>query len=704
MATRPTRTLVTAALPYANGPLHIGHLAGAYLPADIYVRHLRMAGQPVLFVCGSDEHGVAITIRARKEGISPQELIDKYHHLNRQAFADFGIAFDIYSRTSTPQHRETAQAFFRRWEETGQLVEQVSEQFYDPQEQMFLPDRYLLGTCPTCANPNAYGDQCEKCGRSLSPTELIEPRSALSGAVPERRNTSHWFLPLDVWNDRLREYVVHQHADWKPNVFGQCKSWLDEGLRPRAITRDLDWGIPVPLTDDRARGKVLYVWFDAPIGYISATQEWAAQQGTPDAWKPWWLKPEAGGDGHTRILHFIGKDNIVFHCLIFPVILMGHGDYLWADNVPANEFLNLEGQKISTSRNWAIWMHEFAAEHPDQIDVMRYVIASNFPETSDAEFTWKDYLDRNNNELVAVLGNFVNRVLTLVWKYYNGTVPTAIPQPEDHLVLLDIKTQTEALHSHTEAFRFRAALQSAMELARAGNKYLQEAEPWKRIGTDPDRVAQVLYTCTQLVAALGAVFRPFLPGTSDRIFRLLNLPAIVTWTDLLAPERLGKYVPAGHLLAQPELLFQKLDAAFTEAQLAKLEASRAENAPAATPGATSEGTATPEAKLNIQYEDFAKLDLRIATIVAAERVPKADKLLKLTLDDGTGTPRTVVSGIAEHYAPEAIVGQQVVIVANLEPRKLRGIESQGMVLMAEAEGQLLFVATRHPSPPGSEVR
>ncbi len=693
---RFARTTITAALPYANGPLHIGHLAGVYVPADLYARYLRLVGRPVLFVCGSDEHGVAITIKARQEGLSPQELVDRYHGQLEAGMRAMNISVDIYSRTSLPIHHQTAQEFFLKFHEKGLFTEQTTEQFFDPEAGLFLADRYVVGTCPKCGYDRAYGDQCERCGTSLSPTDLIDPRSALTGAVPELRPTTHWFLPLQNWQSTIEKYILEDHTDWKPNVFGQCKSWLQDGLQARAMTRDMDWGVPVPLP--KAEGKVLYVWFDAPIGYISATKHWAAQRAaedpsrcSPDDWKIWWQAPD------TRLVHFIGKDNIVFHCIIFPILLMGHGDYIWADQVPANEFLNLEGEKISTSRNWAVWAHEFLADYPDQVDVLRYVLTSIMPETKDNDFTWADYQARNNNELVATLGNFVHRVLTLIHKYYGGNVPAPVDSTERERELLAHIPRTAAeVGQALDRFRFREALTAAMELARAGNKYLADTEPWKLYKTDPQATQTVLYTALQVVAALGVVFEPFTPEAAAHIRHMTCQPE-PAWHQLEQPE----LVPAGTALAEARMLFRKLDDDFVAQQLARLHASRST---AETPAAPVPPAFSPPRKPEITYEQFAALDLRIATVTAAERVPKADKLLKLTLDTGLDT-RIVVSGIAEHFAPEVVVGRQVVLLANLAPRKLRGIESQGMILMAEgADGRLFFVQPDGLLPPGAEVR
>lgn len=684
----PSRYTVTAALPYANGPLHIGHLAGAYLPADIYVRYLRACGKDVLFICGSDEHGAGITIQARKEGISPQALVDKYHVQLKQTFADFGIGFDIYSRTSLPIHHETAAEFFLHFHHNDKLIQKTSEQFYDEEAGMFLPDRYVMGTCPKCSNPRAYGDQCEKCGSTLSPNDLIEPKSTISGTPPVMRQTSHWFLPLDRFQAKLERYILTEHAqDWKTNVLGQCRSWLQEGLMPRAITRDMEWGVKVPLPD--AEGKVLYVWFDAPLGYISATKDWANQQPGRD-WKPYWQSPES------RLVHFIGKDNIVFHCIIFPAILMEHGGYIWADSVPANEFLNLEGEKISTSRNWAIWVHEYIQDFPGKNDVLRYALCAAMPETKDNDFTWKEFQARNNNELIAVPGNLINRVITLIHKYYDGNVPTPNELTESDTALLrNIARAAQVIGKKIETFHFREALFEFMELARAGNKYLTEHEPWKAIKTDPERVKTVLYVSLQVVAALGIVACPFLPDTANKIQEMLTVD-LTQWQTLQQNE----IVPANTLIHKPILLFEKIEDNVIEAQVEKL---RSKGTIPAKP-ASVEPPKASAFKQDIGYPDFEKLDFRVATIVAAKPVKNADKLLELTLDTMHDT-RTVVSGIASYYKPEDIIGQQVVLLANLQPKKLKGILSQGMILMAEdRDGRLVFVKPESIIPPGSVIK
>ncbi len=671
------RHLITSALPYANGPVHIGHLAGVYVPADIYVRYLRARNHDVVFIGGSDEHGVPITLRARNEGLTPQQIVDRYHEIIKKSFADFGISFDIYSRTSNAVHHETAAEFFTTLYEKGEFVEQVSRQYFDEQEQQFLADRYIMGTCPKCGAENAYGDQCEKCGSSLSPDELINPRSTISGQAPVLKETKHWYLPLDKYEGWLRQWILEEHKEWKPNVYGQCKSWIDAGLKPRAVTRDLDWGVPVPL--DEAKGKVLYVWFDAPIGYISATREL-----TPD-WEKYWK------DEDTRMIHFIGKDNIVFHCIIFPAMLKHEGSYILPDNVPANEFLNLEGDKISTSRNWAVWLHEYLNDFQGQQDVLRYVLTANAPETKDNDFTWKDFQARNNNELVAILGNFVNRALVLTQKYFDGKVPEAGKHNEYdeqiRLLCSDYKTNIE---ENIGQFKFREALKELMNIARLGNKYLADTEPWKLIKTDEDAVKTILYNSLQLCARLAVLMEPFLPFSARKLKDMLCLPQR-SWDDCNNFDLL----PAGHVLGEPGLLFAKIEDAAIEAQINKLMQTKAANEAAAL-------KPTP-AKESIEYDDFTKLDIRIATIKEAEKVPKADKLLKLVLETGLDT-RVVVSGIAQYYKPEDIIGKQVCLLANLAPRKLRGIESQGMILMAsEPDGTLKFVSPESVTINGSTV-
>ncbi len=672
------RTLVTAALPYANGGVHIGHLAGVYVPADIYVRYLRLRGREALFICGSDEHGVPVTIRAKKEGITTQEVVDRYHALIKDSFERFGISFDIYSRTTSPTHHKHAADFFRKLYDDGKFVEMESEQFYDEQEGEFLTDRNIRGECPRCHAADAYGDQCEKCGATLSPEELINPHSA-SGHPLVKRTTKHWYLPLNDHQPWLEKWILEDHKEWRTNVYGQCKSWLDAGLRPRAVTRDLDWGIPVPV--EGADGKVLYVWFDAPIGYISNTKELL-----PDTWEKWWKQDD------TRLVHFIGKDNIVFHCIVFPAMLKAEGSYILPDNVPSNEFLNLEDQKISTSRNWAVWLHEYLADMPGKEDVLRYVLTANAPETKDNNFTWKDFQARNNNELVAVYGNFVNRALQLTKKYYDGEVPVCGALTDfDREIIAEfqgVKAQVEAL---LENFRFRDAQKEAMNLARIGNKYLADSEPWKVIKTDPERVKTIINLSLQLVANLAIAFEPFLPFSSEKLRKMLNVEG-VNW------ERLGEtnLLPAGHRLGEPALLFEKIEDEVVEAQLKKLEDMAAANA--------AENYQAAPVKADIAFEDFEKLDLRIGTVLSCERVPKADKLLKFEIADGLQN-RTIVSGIAKHYAPEELVGKQVCFIANLPPRKLRGIESQGMILSAEDfDGSLSVITALREVKPGSEVK
>lgn len=667
--------LITAALPYANGPVHIGHLAGAYLPADVYVRYLRAMGEDVVFICGSDEHGVPITLRARKEGVSPQQVVDKYHGIIRQSFADFGISFDIYDRTSSPIHHETASDFFKTLFGKGEFTEESSEQYYDEEAGLFLADRYITGTCPNCGNTNAYGDQCEKCGKSLSPRELINPHSQLSGKPPVLRQTKHWYLPLDRYQrEWLEKWIDGHRDDWKPNVFGQCKSWLDQGLQPRAVTRDLDWGVPVPLPD--SKGKVLYVWFDAPIGYISATKALFRQRGDANGWEKYWKSKDA------RLVHFIGKDNIVFHCIIFPAMLHAHGGYVLPENVPANEFLNLEGDKISTSRNWAVWLHEYLQDFPGKQDVLRYALCATAPETKDNDFTWKDFQARNNSELVAILGNFVNRTLVLTAKYYNGKVPAAHAlSDEDRACLEAIQAAPGKLGDLIRRYKFREALFELMNLARLGNKYLADNEPWKKQATDPQRVETILHVSLRITAALARLMEPFLPFTSEKLHGMLNLVHAkwtAAWDETL--------LPVGHQLGEAGLLFEKIEDPVIETQVARLQASKAANE-----AANAAAPAVSPQKAPTSFDDFQKMDIRIGTILAAERVPKTEKLLKLTVDTGIDQ-RTVVSGIAAHYDPEKIVGQQVTILVNLEPRKIKGIESQGMILMAEnAKGELAFL-------------
>ena len=675
------RTLVTTALPYANGPVHIGHLAGVYVPADIYVRYKRMKGDEVLFIGGSDEHGVPIAIKAKAEGVSPQEVVDRYHTLIKESFARLGIDFDIYSRTTSETHEKTASAFFTKLYESGKLIEQTSEQYYDPEAKQFLADRYITGTCPHCHNERAYGDQCEACGTSLSATDLIDPHSAISGAKPELRETKHWYLPLGDYESFLREWILEGHKEWKPNVYGQCKSWLDLGLQPRAVTRDLDWGIPVPLQG--AEGKVLYVWFDAPIGYISNTKELL-----PDSWRTWWCDPE------TRMIHFIGKDNIVFHCIIFPAMLKAEGSFNLPDNVPANEFLNLEGDKISTSRNWAIWLHEYLDEMPGKEDVLRYVLTANAPETKDNDFTWRDYQARNNNELVAIYGNFVNRALVLTHKYFDGKVPPLGRLTEiDEEMLREVAAIPAELDDQLEHFHFREALKTAMQLARIGNKYLADTEPWKVIKSDPDRVATILHLALQLVGNLSIAFAPFTPFSTRRLLSMLQVEE-----EGFAFSRFGAtdLLPEGHQLGTPELLFEKIEDEVIQAQLDKLAAIKKLN---------EEQNRHPEALLeDVPFDTFTKSDMRAGRILACEKVPKADKLLRFSIDDGMGG-RTIVSGIAQYYKPEELVGKTVAFVANLPVRKIRGVESQGMILSVEdyKTGQLQVVTLPDTIAPGSKL-
>ena len=679
MSFLPKRYTVTAALPYANGPVHIGHLAGVYLPADIYVRYLRSMGRDVKFICGSDEHGVPITIRAQKEGVTPQQVVDKYHALIRDSFADFNVSFDVYSRTSSATHAEVSSGFFTKLNNEGKFIEQTTQQYFDEKAQQFLADRYIVGTCPNCGNENAYGDQCERCGTSLSPTELINPRSMLSGAQPVLRDTRHWFLPLDQYEPWLREWIVEGHKhDWKANVYGQCKSWIDQGLHPRAVTRDLDWGVPVPVAG--AEGKVLYVWFDAPIGYISATKE-----AFPDEWELYWK------DAGSKLVHFIGKDNIVFHCIIFPVMLKAHGEFILPDNVPANEFLNLEGDKISTSRNWAVWLHEYLADFPGQGDVLRYVLCANAPETKDNDFTWKDFQARNNNELVATLGNFVNRAAVLTHKFFGGQVPARgelLPIDQDAFAqLAEFPAKIGALIEH---YRFRDALAEVLNLARLGNKYLAETQPWHLIKTDQARTGTVLHVALQIAAALAPVLEPFLPDSAQKLATMLNLE-LGSWASAGRADAL----PAGHELREAALLFAKIEDVTVEAQVQKLLNTKTENLLANTPVAP--------AKEDVSFEDFGQMDLRIGTILTAEKIAKTKKLLKLTVDLGL-EQRTIVSGIAEHFIPEALIGQQVQVLLNLAPREIKGIQSQGMLLMAEnADGSLALMQPGQPVRNGSGV-
>ena len=674
MTLLPQRYTVTAALPYANGPVHIGHLAGVYLPADIYARYLRAQNRDVKFICGSDEHGVPITIRAQKEGITPQQVVDKYHALIRDSFRDFNVSFDVYSRTSSKTHAEVSSEFFKKLYADGKFIEQTTRQLYDEQAGQFLADRYVVGTCPNCGNENAYGDQCERCGTSLSPTELINPRSMLSGSAPVLRDTRHWFLPLDQYEPWLREWIIEGHQnDWKTNVYGQCKSWIDQGLHARAVTRDLDWGVPVPVPG--AEGKVLYVWFDAPIGYISATKE-----AFPDEWEKYWQDPG------TKLVHFIGKDNIVFHCIIFPVMLQAHGEFILPDNVPANEFLNLEGEKISTSRNWAVWLHEYLQDFPGQADVLRYVLCANAPETKDNDFTWKDFQARNNNELVATLGNFVNRAAVLTQKFFEGKVPERGELAEvDEEIFRQLAEFPARVGDFIENYRFRDALAEVINLARLGNKYLADTQPWHLIKTDAVRTGTVLHVALQVAAALVPLLTPFLPESAAKLAQMLDFEP-GDWPSAGRAEQLS----AGHQLREPTLLFAKIDDAVVQTQVQKLLDTKQANALAATPVAA--------AKENVSFDEFGKMDLRVGTIIAAEKVAKTKKLLKLTIDTGLDQ-RTIVSGIAESFIPEALIGQQAMVLLNLAPREIKGIQSQGMLLLAEnADGTLALMQ------PGSAVR
>ena len=671
------RYTITAALPYTNGPIHIGHLAGVYVPADIFARYQRLKNNDVAFICGSDEHGVAISIKAKKEGTTPQAIIDKYHAIIKQSFADFGISFDNYSRTSAPIHHQTASDFFKKLYEQGDFIEEISEQLYDEEAHQFLADRFVIGTCPKCGNPEAYGDQCERCGSSLNATDLIDPKSSITGSKPTLKATKHWFLPLNRYQEFLEKWILEGHkSDWKPNVYGQVKSWLDDELKPRAVTRDLDWGIPVPV--EGAEGKVLYVWFDAPIGYISSTKEWAEREGKD--WRPYWQ------DKNTELVHFIGKDNIVFHCIIFPAMLKAEGSYILPTNVPANEFLNLEGNKLSTSKNWAVWLHEYLQDFPNQQDVLRYALTANAPETKDNDFTWKDFQARNNNELVAIFGNFINRVAVLTQKYYEGVVPAAGAFNDiDTETLRQITELTEKIEQSLERYRFREAQQELMNMARLGNKYLADEEPWKLIKTDPERVKTVMYVALQIATALAVASEPFLPFTSEKLKRMLQLGAI-TWENLKT--NATELLKAGHRIGTAELLFEKIEDAAIEKQLQRLENTKLANKQEAQ--ANTEVTVAPQKEL-ISYDDFAKMDIRIGTILEAEKMPKADKLLILKVDTGIDQ-RTIVSGIAQSFAPEEIIGKKVTVLVNLAPRKLRGVESQGMILMVEnSEGKYTFI-------------
>lgn len=717
------RTLVTCALPYANGPVHIGHLAGVYVPADIYVRYLRMRGEDVLFICGSDEHGVPITIKAKKEGCTPQDVVDRFHNIIKKSFSGLGINFDIYSRTSSKVHEETASEFFRKMYDEGKFIEKESEQYYDEEAKTFLADRYIVGTCPKCGAEGAYGDQCEKCGSTLSPDELIDPKSALSGSEPVKKKTKHWYLPLDQYEPWLKEWILDGHKEWRTNVYGQCKSWIDGGLQPRAVSRDLDWGVPVPV--EGAEGKVLYVWFDAPIGYISNSKELL-----PQSWEKWWKSED------TKLVHFIGKDNIVFHCIVFPSMLKAYGDgYILPDNVPSNEFLNLEGNKISTSKNWAVWLHEYLQEFPGQEDVLRYVLCANAPETKDNDFTWKDFQARNNSELVAILGNFVNRAVVLTHKYFGGKVPADLkPEAIDRETLGQIPALKASLAENIENYKFREALKEAMNIARIGNKYLTDTEPWKVARTDMDRTASILNVSLQICADLAIAFEPFLPFSAEKLRTILNvgidagsdhrsgeegaagvnifrqgeasaLHTSVSCGDgevCLGWNRLGDadLLPEGHQLGEAVLLFSKIEDAVVDGQIAKLEATKAANEAAA---AEAEAKAVAPQKPECTFDDFEKMDIRTATVLEAERVPKTDKLLKLTIDTGIDT-RVIVSGIAECYSPEDMVGKQICILANLAPRKIRGIESKGMILMArQGDGKMRFVTPQEALANGAEI-
>ena len=718
------RTLVTSALPYANGPVHIGHLAGVYVPADIYVRYLRMRGEDVLYVCGSDEHGVPITIKARQQGCSPQDIVDKYHKIIKDSFSGLGINFDIYGRTSSKVHEKNASEFFRKLYDEGKFITRESEQYYDPEAKTFLADRYIVGTCPKCGAEGAYGDQCEKCGSTLSPEELINPKSKLSGAEPVKKKTSHWYLPLDQYEKWLSEWILEDHKEWRSNVYGQCKSWIDGGLQPRAVSRDLDWGVPVPV--EGAEGKVLYVWFDAPIGYISNTRELL-----PESWDKWWKSAD------TKLVHFIGKDNIVFHCIVFPSMLKAYGDgYILPDNVPANEFLNLEGDKISTSRNWAVWAHEFLNEFPGKQDVMRYVLTANAPETKDNDFSWKDFQARNNSELVAIFGNFVNRAVVLTHKYFGGKVPACGNLLDiDRETLAEIPALRASLERNIEGYHFREALKDAMSIARVGNKYISDTEPWKVAKTDLERTGTILNVCLQICADLAIAFEPFTPFAAEKLRNMLGVGInagvdhrkgeqetvntyrpgegaalhTVSSADCLPScgvcldwSRLGDtdLLPAGHQLNQPELLFAKIEDEAINAQLARLDAIRAEREAAAKAEAAK--VVAPQ-KAECTFEDFEKMDIRTATVLEAERVPKTDKLLKLTIDTGIDK-RTIVSGIAEFYSPEDMVGKQICILANLAPRKIRGIESKGMILMArQGDGKMRFITPAEALLNGAEI-
>jgi methionyl-tRNA synthetase len=682
------RYTVTAALPYTNGPIHIGHLAGVYVPSDIFVRYLRLRGRDVVFICGSDEHGVPITIRAKKEGKTPQELVDFFHKNIKDSFEEFGISFDNYSRTSSQIHHDTASEFFANLNAKGKFEETESEQLFDPEAQQFLADRFVVGTCPKCGNLESYGDQCERCGTSHNATDLINPKSTLSGSMPIVKSTKHWFLPLNEYADFFRQWILEDHkSDWKPNVYGQCKSWIDDGLKPRAVTRDLDWGVPVPVSD--AEGKVLYVWFDAPIGYISSTKEWAKRENKD--WRPYWQ------DAETELIHFIGKDNIVFHCIIFPAMLKAEGSYILPTNVPANEFLNLEGQKLSTSKNWAVWLPDYLVDFPGQQDVLRYVLTANAPESKDNDFTWSDFQARNNNELVAIFGNFVNRVAVLNKKYYDNVVPACGELlAEDKEVLNAIKSYPQMIGSDIENYKFRAASQSMMNLARMGNKYLADAEPWKVIKTDPERVQTILFIALQIASALAVLSEPFIPKTAAKLKASLNFNSLELQPDWDLLSRESITISTGHALEDSSLLFDKIDDQQIEGQLQKLDQSKKDN--------LAESRIVPPKKPQIPFENFGSMDLRVGVILQAEKMPKANKLLILRVDIGLDV-RTIVSGIAEHYQPEEVIGKKVTVLTNLEPRTLRGVESQGMILMTENQkGQLVFVNPEDENAPiGGEI-
>ena len=680
----PKRYTITAALPYTNGPIHIGHLAGVYVPADIYARYLRKIGKDVAYICGSDEHGVAIPMRAKKEGVTPQDIIDKYHNMIKKSFADFGISFDNYSRTSAEIHHKTASEFFTKMYNDGEFIEEVTAQLYDEQANQFLADRFVIGTCPKCGFEESYGDQCENCGTSHNATDLINPKSAITGNVPTIKETKHWFLPLDKHEDFLREWIIKGHKkDWKPNVYGQVKSWVEDGLKPRAVTRDLDWGIPVPVKG--GEGKVLYVWFDAPIGYISSTKEWAAREGKN--WEDYWKKDD------TKLVHFIGKDNIVFHCIIFPSMLKAHGDYILPDNVPANEFLNLEGNKLSTSKNWAVWLHEYLEEFPNQQDVLRYTLTANAPESKDNDFTWKDFQAKNNNELVAIFGNFVNRVVVLTNKYYGGIVPVPNDFSEiDEDILSAVKEFPNIIGKSIERYRFREASQELMNLARLGNKYLADEEPWKVIKVDEERVKTIMYVSLQIATALSVVSEPFLPFTASKLKQILNIDENLSWSDVTTKNTLIK---ENHQINKAELLFSKIEDKTIENQLEKLKATKLAN--------EQENKVVEPQKEIIEFDDFTKLDIRIGTILEAEKVAKTKKLLKLKVDVGIDT-RTIVSGIAESFSPDEIIGQQVSVLVNLAPRKIRGVESQGMILMTDTpDGKLAFVEPEKAVKNGQQI-